>query len=418
MEKIKMNYVRTTLTGLILLLIVGMISGCGIIDSTQVQEEKIEIRELTRQEKSIVTGANSFSMELLQTLAKKEKSKSFVASPLSISLAFGMLMNGAEGSTYDELTELFGLESLSREEINAAAKALIPLLIELDPDVTTRIANSIWSREGIEINETFLTQNKESYYAQIQALDFTDPASVDIINNWVNQQTEGLIEEILQEIPELAILYLVNAIYFKADWTIQFDPEKTMEEPFFKADGSEPLAPLMRVKEEFEFFENEKWRAVQLPYGGEAYAFFAIQPLDYTDLESFSYTFSDEDYHTILSNLKADTVQVYLPKFELDYKIQDFKNDLVSMGLTEVFSSDANLTRIHPSLDLYVSDVLHQAVLKVDEKGSEAAAVTTIEIRVTSVGPTEPTIRLDRPFLFFIRETGSDTILFMGRYSG
>lgn len=392
--------------------------GCGVIDSSQVSEEIIEIRELTRQEKAVVTGANSFSIRLLQTLAKKEEGTSFVASPLSISLAFGMLMNGAEESTYDELVTLFGLQDLSRDEINAAAKSLIPLLVDLDPDVTTKIANSIWIRDGVQINENFLQQNRDSYYAQIQSLDFNDPDAVNTINNWVESQTNGLIDEILQEIPALAVLYLVNAIYYKADWTIQFDPEKTVEEPFYRPDGTDNVLPLMRVKERFEFFENDTWRAVQLPYGGQAYAFFAVQPVDDTDLEAFSTSFSSTDYETILAEMEEDTVQVYLPKFELDYKIQNFKKDLMTMGLTEVFESTANLTGIHPTLELYVSDVLHQAVLKVDEKGSEAAAVTSIEIRVTSVGPPEPAIRLDRPFLFFIRETGSNTILFMGRYSG
>lgn len=408
---------RLLLIGLLIILF-SVMNSCGVFEANEHQEEKIEIRDLSRQEKAIVTGANSFSIKLLQHLAKKETKKSFVASPLSISLAFGMLMNGAEGTTYDELIDVFGLQDLSRDEINEAAKTLIPLLLDLDPDVTTKIANSIWINKGIDIEESFLKQNQESYYAQIQSLDFSNPESVKTINEWVKNQTNGLIEEILQEIPELAILYLMNAVYFKADWAIQFDPEKTLEEPFFKPDGSEKNQPLMQVKEAFEFFEDDQWRAIQLPYGGKAYNFLAIQPVDKTDLEAFSHSFSDENYQMILSNLEVDTVQVYLPKFELDYKIQEFKNDLISIGLTEIFGSDANLTRIHPTLDLYVSDVLHQAVLKVDEKGSEAAAVTTIEIRVTSLGPSEPTIRLDRPFLFFIRETGSDTILFMGRYSG
>lgn len=381
-------------------------------------EESGDPIELTRQQKAVVEGSNAFAFNLLRVLSEKNLEESFVASPLSVSMAFGMALNGAEGETFDEISHVLGFGGLTREEISEAARELIPALIGADEQAEVLVANAIWARLGAGLREEFVAANRESYAAEVSELDFSDPASADAVNTWVAEKTKGLIEKMIDQLNPEALLYLANAVYFKADWTVQFDPEKTRTEPFRGGDGEWQEVPMMRVKEGFAFHEGETWRAAELPYGDGAYRFLAVQPIEEQDLGEFAGRFDQAAYQQVLAGLDVDTVEVYMPRFELSHRIEEFKRDLQGMGMVVPFTGQADFGGIHPTNRLLISDVLHQSVIKVDEVGSEAAGVTILEIRTTSVGPPEPRIRLDRPFLFFIREQSTGTILFMGRYSG
>jgi len=402
-----------------LLVFLVVFSGCDVADADKDDQDSIPMRELSAQEKILVEGSNDFTFKLLGKLAQTASDESFFASPLSISMAFGMALNGTDRETYEQMHDFFGHDGLSNDEINTAFRDLIDLLTRLDPQVRMEIANSIWYRRGFEVLEEFLQTNAEYFDAEIADLDFSDPASVDIINSWISDKTNGLIDEMIESIGPNVIMYLINAIYFKADWTVQFDPDDTRDEPFTTATGEKTDVPLMRVREAFGYFENSDWQVVDLPYGDGSFSFTAFLPTDRHNLGEFAGELTRQEFDAITSQLEEDTVNVYLPRFEIDFKYGDIMEDLQTMGLTLPFlAGEADFSRIHPFEDLFISDVMHRAVIKVDEEGSEAAAVTVIEISRTSVGPQELTIRLDRPFLFFIREKGSNTILFMGKYAG
>ncbi len=395
------------------------ITGCDVADADKDNKDGIPMRELSAQEKLLVEGSNEFTFELLHKLSQTASDESFFASPLSISMAFGMALNGADGETYDQMRDFFSHDGLSNEEINTAFRDLIDLLTRLDPQARMEIANSIWYRRGFEVLEEFLQTNADYFDAEIADLDFGDPAAVDIINGWINDKTNGLIEEMIDEIGPDVVMYLINAIYFKADWTVQFDSEDTRDEKFTTGTGEQIDVPMMRVREAFGYFGNEDWQVVDLPYGDGAFSFTAFLPADRHNLGEFAGTLTRQEFDAITSQIVEDTVNVYLPRFEIDYDYGDIMDDLQDMGLTLPFDGGiADFSRINPVEDLFISDVMHRAVIKVDEEGSEAAAVTVIEISRTSVGPVELTIRLDRPFLFFIRENNSNTILFMGKYAG
>ncbi len=395
------------------------ITGCDVADADKDNKDGIPMRELSAQEKLLVEGSNEFTFELLHKLSQTASDESFFASPLSISMAFGMALNGADGETYDQMRDFFSHDGLSNEEINTAFRDLIDLLTRLDPQARMEIANSIWYRRGFEVLEEFLQTNADYFDAEIADLDFGDPAAVDIINGWINDKTNGLIEEMIDEIGPDVVMYLINAIYFKADWTVQFDSEDTRNEKFTTGTGEQIDVPMMRVREAFGYFGNEDWQVVDLPYGDGAFSFTAFLPADRHNLGEFAGTLTRQEFDAITSQIVEDTVNVYLPRFEIDYDYGDIMDDLQDMGLTLPFDGGiADFSRINPVEDLFISDVMHRAVIKVDEEGSEAAAVTVIEISRTSVGPVELTIRLDRPFLFFIRENNSNTILFMGKYAG
>ncbi len=396
--------------------------GCNIAgsDSASNQTPPGQMRELTAQEQVLVDGTNDFTFDILHEIAEDTPDKSFFASPLSISMAFGMALNGTDGDTYVQMQDFFGHEGLSNDEINQAFKDLVRLLTQLDPQVRMEIANSVWYRKGFEVLQEFLATNAEYFDAEIAALDFSDPGAPDIINAWIEEKTEGLIEEMIDEIGGDVVMYLINAIYFKADWTIQFDPDYTRDQLFTTGTGDQVEVPMMRVKDEFRYYRNDDWQVVDLGYGeGGDFSFTAYLPGDSENLSDFAGSLSRQEFESFTSRLEADTVEVHMPRFEIDFDYEEIMADLMAMGLTFPFYPNiADFSRINPNVPLYISDVMHRAVIKVDEEGSEAAAATVIEISIDSAGPSHPVIRLDRPFLFFIRENSSDTILFMGKYAG
>jgi len=415
-----MNRIAMT-TSLLIILLLG---GCDIFSSVDDSDRegsdinRQQLRKLSASEQIMVEGSNDFAFNLLHKLNEKEQGHSYFVSPLSISTAFSMAINGARGETFEQMRDFFGYSELNLEEINQANRELIDLLTQLDPKVVMNIANSIWYRQGVSVKPEFLDNNREYLGAEVEEMDFSDPGAPDIINAWIEESTEGMIEEMIDQIDGDVIMFLINAIYFNGDWTIQFDPEKTREEPFYLQDGSTVNVPLMRARDEFRTYRDERWTALDLWYGEAGFSFTALLPNGDGDLTERVADLTAERFAAITDQLSEETVDIYVPRFELEYEIEDFPGDLIDMGLTLPFGSGADFTGI-ADLALEISDVMHKAVIELDETGSEAAAATVIEIRETSAGGDQiGVVRLDRPFLFFIRENSSNTILFMGTYTG
>src|SRR5690625_27363 len=415
-----MNRIAMT-TSLLIILLLG---GCDIFSSVDDSDRegsdinRQQLRKLSASEQIMVEGSNDIAFNLLHKLNEKEQGHSYFVSPLSISTAFSMAINGARGETFEQMRDFFGYSELNLEEINQANRELIDLLTQLDPKVVMNIANSIWYRQGVSVKPEFLDNNREYLGAEVEEMDFSDPGAPDIINAWIEESTEGMIEEMIDQIDGDVIMFLINAIYFNGDWTIQFDPEKTREEPFYLQDGSTVNVPLMRARDEFRTYRDERWTALDLWYGEAGFSFTALLPNGDGDLTERVADLTAERFAAITDQLSEETVDIYVPRFELEYEIEDFPGDLIDMGLTLPFGSGADFTGI-ADLALEISDVMHKAVIELDETGSEAAAATVIEIRETSAGGDQiGVVRLDRPFLFFIRENSSNTILFMGSYTG
>lgn len=406
-----------TLFAFILLL---LLSSCNISSTTDEIDRKLP-RELSVQEQMLAGAANDFSFRMLQMLRESEGDRSFFVSPLSISMAFGMALNGTEGDTYEQMRDFFGFDGMTNEEINAAFRDLIELLTTLDPKVVMNIANSVWIREGYPVLPPFLESNRNYFNAEVQELDFGRPDAADEINSWIEEKTRGLIDKMIEEIGADVIMYLINAIYFKGDWTVQFDPKETRDDSFYLPSGGTINVPMMRARQNFRYYQDNDWTALDLWYGKEGFSFTALIPTGNGTLGELTPKFTMNQFEAITNNLIQDTINVFIPKFELDYEIENFPEKLKDMGLTLPFDQGrADFSRITKVDQLFISNVLHRAVIKLDEEGSEAAAVTVIEISRTSAGgeQTYISVRLDRPFLFFIRENNSNTILFMGAYTG
>jgi serine protease inhibitor len=372
-------------------------------------------RDLTAAEQGLIQSDNAFGLKLFREIhAQEEPDANLFVSPLSVAMALGMTYNGAAGATQQAMQETLELQGLTIDEVNQSYRSLIDLLRDLDPNVEFLLANSIWYREGFAVEQEFLDVNREYFDAEVAALDFASPTAAPTINNWVSDKTMGRIEDIVDDpIPWDVVMYLINAIYFKGDWAIQFDPELTADRPFYLADGGQVSAPMMTFGAEAEVraYADADVQALDLYYGGKAYSMTILVPAAGSDLDALVGSLDPARWQEIVSGLAATTTDVVLPKFTLEYELE-MKDVLTALGMGIAFSGAADFSKIRASGDLYISKVKHKTFVDVNEEGTEAAAATSVEIRETAMPPS---FVIDRPFLFAIREGFSGTILFMGR---
>ena len=373
-------------------------------------------RSLSAGEQEVVRADNAFGLELFKQVNKNAEDVIFI-SPLSISMALGMTLNGAAGDTYAEMQSALHKEGLSAETINQSYQSLIKLLVDLDPKVTLTIANSIWYRNDFRVMPSFTETNRTHFYAEIAALDFSDPSAKNTINNWVSENTNGRIPSIVDEIPPEAVMYLVNALYFKGSWLYSFDPDRTQPLPFHNQDQSVTETPMMQMQVTLPMAETDLFSALDLPYGDSLYSMTVLLPKVDATLSDVTESLSSENWNNLVSTFSSTKVDIRLPRFSLEYK-HTLNEALQALGMSSAFdASRADFSAMHPNADLYLSRVLHKTFLEVNEEGSEAAAVTAVEVGIVSVGLDPPPVlfHVDRPFLFAIREAGSGSILFIGR---
>lgn len=371
-------------------------------------------RSLTTAEREVIAGSNLFSFDLLrESVSENPDSPNVFLSPLSASMALGMTMNGTDGETWAQMRDVLGFERLEEEEINESYRALIDLLLDLDRRVTFGLGNSIWTRDGYPILPDFYDRARTYFDAEVTELDFLDPGAKDVINGWVEDVTAGRITEMIERIPPDAVMFLINAVYFKGSWSSQFDPDNTTTAPFTLADGGTVSVPLMRQTAEFARFQTATARGVELPYGGGAFTAVAVQPRgDGTlgDLVRGLDRVVWAEWMAQLEDEPAGEVAVLLPRFEIEYE-QVLDGTLQSLGMTDMFNAElADFSRLVQGGGVWVDEVKQKTFLKVDEEGTEAAAATSV--RVIESAP--PELRFDAPFLFAIRERLSGTILFIG----
>lgn len=376
-------------------------------------------RALTQNEKNLITGDRAFSYEIFRnTVAFDDEEENVFISPLSISMALAMTLNGAEGETFGQMRETLKLQGMNLEQINDAFKSLIDLLVNVDPEVTFKIANSIWYEEDFSVKPDFLERVQSHYKASIHELDFLDPASVNTINQWVKENTEGLIEKIIDEIGDEMVMYLINALYFKGDWLRQFDKKDTRPSDFYLENGQTVTVDMMYQQDRFATYFSDEVEMIELPYGDSLFTMTVLLPADRSMLidRFVEEKITAHNLDNWRSNLHVSSrdVMIHLPKFELEYEIE-YNDILKAMGMVLPFdewNADFNgIADVSPQ-NLYISEVKHKTFVRVDEEGTEAAAVTSVGVGVTSMPPA---VIVDRPFVFIIYERESGTNLFMGK---
>jgi serpin B len=364
----------------------------------------------------LVEANTHFGFKLFsQILEQNGQPANLMVSPTSVAIALTMTYNGASGTTQQAMAEALELEGMSLEEINQANAALELALENADPDVQLAIANSLWGREGVSFNSDFLQQNRDFYSAEIASLDFSDPGAIATINDWVNRNTQAKIPEIIQEINPAVVLFLINATYFKGNWTTPFNPEQTRDLPFKLLDGTAKQHPLMYRRGTYAYLETDQFQAASLPYGeSERLSMYVFLPSENSSLGAFQQSLTPENWAAWMSQFGRREGGISLPRFKLEYETQ-LNEALEALGMAVAF--DAGQADFSDMSDepLAISQVQHKTFIEVNEEGTEAAAVTSVEIQRTSVAITPPfQMTVDRPFFYAIRDNQTGTVLFMG----
>ena len=370
-------------------------------------------RELTSAEKSLIESDNKFGLKLFGEICAEEKDSNVFISPLSVSMALGMTYNGANGTTQEAMQKTLELSGLTLEEVNESYKSLIELLTGLDPKVRFDIANSIWYRQGWSFEQDFLDLCREYFDALVTGLDFSHPDAAETINAWVDQSTNGKIKEIVDDpIGGAIVMFLINAIYFKGTWTYQFDPDATKDDEFILPDGTVKPCKMMSQQGDFKYFSNPVFQAIDLPYGDGEFSMTVFLPCPEADINSLIAEFTQENWDDWVSSFSEQSLELFLPRFKLECEF-GLNRVLKSMGMEIAFDpSRADFTKMFKPGRIWIGRVKHKTFVEVNEEGTEAAAVTSVVMGTTSVNPI---MRVDRPFVFAIRENHSQTILFIGK---
>jgi serpin B len=363
-----------------------------------------------------VEADNQFGFELFRKVDTWEtEADNLMVSPMSVSLALAMTYNGAAGETKSAMEKTLKLNGLTPEEINQSYQSLINALKTIDPKVMLEIAQSIFFRNGFEVEENFISLNTKYYDAGVSQLDFNSPLALETINNWVAKKTHDKIKTILDEITPEQMMFLLNAVYFKGSWAKEFNPESTQSLPFYKADGTiKNIATMCRL-DKAEYLSNDLFKAVRLPYGQGDYNLVVFLPQAGKSTSQLISRLDPENWESWLNDFQeVEKVDIRLPKFKFPYEIK-LNDILTGMGMGIAFGNEANFTGINRVGGLRIGFVKHKTFIDVNEEGTEAAAVTVVSIEKNSVDPGIVPFYVDRPFVFAITENKTGAILFLGK---
>jgi serpin B len=369
-------------------------------------------RDLSADEARVSGAANQFALNLFRRLNAAQAAENVFVSPLSVTFALGMAMNGANGATFNEMRSTLGFGADDLAAINAGYRGLLSLESGLDPSTTFQIANSVWYRQTLPVMPTFVDSMRQVFGADVKSAPF-DASTVAAVNSWVSQKTAGRIPTILEGISPYDVMFLINAIYFKGSWRDRFDPARTVQAPFNAMGGAQQVRTMYRPDGvgKLRFRETTAATVGELSYGNGAFVMTIVMPQG--DVNAFVATLDTASWRALVTPMVERDFAVGLPKFTLEYK-RELKDDLKALGMQTPFIPDsADFTRMSSvGRQLYIAFVQHKTFVDVNEEGTEAAAVTNVGIGLTSAPPC---LCVDRPFLFAIRERFSGTILFLGK---
>ncbi|HVX49647.1 MAG TPA: serpin family protein [Chitinophagaceae bacterium] len=360
---------------------------------------------------SVVAANNHFALNFLKATLQADASfTNKLISPLSIYLALGMVYNGADNATKDSMTRAMQLSGIDLNDLNATCKAIIEQLPEEDNKVSLAIANSIWYKQNtVQPLQSYLNINSNYFNAYIQPL--TTPGT---INNWVAENTKNKITKIIDNIPGDMLMFLVNAIYFKGDWQFTFKTQDTRNADFYLQAGGKVTVPFMQQQLTTNLYYDENYNAVEMPYGGgNSYSMYLLQNKNTSkSISEIAGNLDETTLHGIITGMHPQKISLIMPKWEYSYNIDDMMPQLSALGMHIAFTGDADFSKMY-NAPVKITQAIHKTYIKVDEQGTEAAAVTGVGIGMTSAGPPE-TVTFDHPFLYVITEKQTGTIIFTG----
>lgn len=392
-----------------------ILAGCGT--STSKKEKELNDDYDKNDYLKLVSSNNDLGFQMIHLLAKGDNENVFV-SPTSLMMALSMLYNGADGDTKEELAKLLASKDISTEELNKANASLLEMLKKDAEKVEVNIANSLWINDKFEFQDEFVEQTDQYYLAELQEIDILDPKAAKLINDWVSDATKEKITEIVDDqLDPSTVAILINAIYFNGKWEHEFNKDFTEDRVFYLANGEEKEVPFMTLHHKLDYLETDEFQAVKLPYGEGEMSMNIFLPKEDIALNELVPEFTAKNWKVWENEFEEKEGSVYLPKFSLEY--ETILNDLlIELGVETAFTDQANLEKlVKEAEDLYVSQVKQKTYIDVDEEGTEAAAVTSIEVKEMSapVDEDEPfNMEVNRPFLFTITDNETNTNLFVG----
>jgi len=387
-----------------------------IEETTTTSASPIDVEPGSANVSGVVEANNKFALDFYSQIRDDEDNLFF--SPWSLSAALAMTYEGARGQTAEEMQEVFHFPEDESTRL-ASYASLISQINKQDKEYQLNTANALWAQEDYPFRESYMKLIQEYYSGKITNLDFktkTEPSRL-LINDWVENQTNDKIQDLIPQgaINPLTRLVLTNAIYFKGDWITQFNETNTQEEDFRVSPDNTVKAPMMRLtgsELRFNYTETEKLKVLELPYKGDELSMLILLPKE-DDIDSVEQSLTVEKLKQWHSNLIEQKVDIYLPKFKLETKYF-LKETLMAMGMPTAFSSGADFSRMDGTMDLAISQVIHQAFVEVNEEGTEAAAATAVIMELTAI-IQNPVFRADHPFIFIIQDKQTGNILFMGK---
>ena len=419
----------------------------GIANTNSIEDDKklvIMVSDhepiaLTASQRIFVKDNNKFTLNFLKTIHEASaKGKDFIYSPLSITYVLGMVNDAAEGTTRQELEQTLGFHEGGIQAVNEYCKKLIDGLPKVDENVQLNIANTIFVNNRFTLKKNYQDDMQTYYDAKAEALDFSSPNTVNHINDWCNEKTQGMIPSIIETIDPDAVSYLLNAIYFKADWTSKFDPQNTKEEDFY-SDNPEKvlhLCPMMHQNVLIRYMKNDVFSAVKIPYGNSKWNMTIFLPEEGKNTENVVNWLAENGLPDIDNNLgigetgigETREVDLKIPRYGSKSDTNDIEGGLIGllkkMGIERVFDKErAEIPNMCEGKgQLYIQMMRQKAAIEVNEKGSEAAAVTIGKVGYTAAVGQEPTFEkavfhANRPFIYVISESSTNVILFVGKYS-
>jgi len=397
-------------------ILLPLLIACLLISCNKNTDNSDDVFTISPQKAAIIESNNNFAFDIFREIIHNDPSNENVfISPLSMYYALSMAGIGAANDTKQEFIRLLGWEDKSDDEILNSMKELYSDLQPKNPSVNLQIANSMWSYHGAPIKENYKNQMLNYFDAEVREIDFMKPEAVDIINSWIEDETNNKIEDMLDIIPSNIFMYLINAVYFKADWKYEFKENDTDTGVFTKTDGSTSDVDYMTQTTNLKYFENDKFASVKLPYADSTFCMMVMVPKGLLSANDMIADLTPENWQNWNTDFHSEEVQLTIPKFSFSYGTRLINDELITLGLEEAFELSADFTPI-TDISICISRVLHKAFIEVNEQGSEAAAATIVEFRKFSTGSDDGyRLTANCPFVFAICHERSQSIMFIGK---
>lgn len=367
----------------------------------------------TQAPKDLSGAHNAFGIDIFKNIAKADPGSNVFISPTSIALALSMVYDGSAGDTQAAMAKTLHLEDLGMDTLNKQSAGLMQAMQNPDPKIKLAIANSVWAKQGVTFRQSFLDTVAKFFIAKVSTLDFNNPQSVQTINTWASDNTNGKIPSIISSISPDMVMYLINAVYFKGSWTHAFDAKLTQDGNFNLADGSVARRPFMQMqREDFQYFETNDFQSISLPYGDNQRLSMDVF-LPKGKVADLINGLDQKTWDSWMTKYQATEGTVLLPKFKSEYQ-RELNTDLADLGMGAAFGNRADFSGIGDSLA--ISQVIHKTYVDVNEEGTEAAAVTGVGMVATAIRQVNQAFYMDvnKPFLFAIRDNQTGELLFIG----